>query len=690
MTRDLRPLFLPRSCAVVGASEREGSLPGAVLRNLVRGGFPGAIHPVHPKAATVHGLTAYPDLDALPAVPELAVIGIAPGAAEAAIDTLAERGTRAFVLLTAGFGELGPEGRARELALAGRCRARGAVLMGSNCMGLHTVTPDYRFDASFSRVLPEPGRIALLCQSGSIGEWLMLRFAERGLGLAVFASVGNMADLTVPDFMEGVAANFPQVNQVFLYLETIPEAARLREAAAALRPGTRLIAVRGGTTGSGRRAVGGHTGALAAEPSLAEALMRAVSAEDVPSLTDAVDLMETVDRLGAPRGGRAVVITNAGGPAVLATDELARMGVQLPTLSDDLRRRLAAGLPPAAVTANPVDMLASAGPGAYRDVLAELGRSDEVDVLLPVFMHPIVTDAAEVARVFAAVLPGAPVPAVPCWMAAPEAAATGEILRKAGLPVLTETNRAARALARWTRLPAGPGPAWPEPEPGTAWPRPAPRLPGRDWGDPAVLETFLAADRARPVPSHRGPDRESAARAAAALGLPLALKIERGRDPHKARAGLLALARTEEELRRGLDALAARERDGDRWLVQRLVPRGPEVFAAFLRHPELGPFLGLARGGSAVERGEPPVWLSLPADLPWAASFFDRVGFLRELPEAGADAVRELARGMARLATEAPEVTMAEVNPAVFDPESGFLWLVDARWQAGAGAPPGE
>jgi acyl-CoA synthetase (NDP forming) len=683
MNRDLRPLFFPRSCAVVGASEREGSLPGAVLRNLVRGGFPGEVYPVHPKAASVHERRAYADLDALPAVPELALIGIAPDAAEAAIDVLLERGTRAFVLLTAGFGEIGPEGRAREIALAERCRARGAVLMGSNSMGLHTVTPEYRFDGSFSRVLPDAGRIALLCQSGSIGEWLMLRFAERGLGLALFASVGNMADLAVPEFMEGVAALLPRVDQVFLYLETIPEAARLREAAAALRPGTRLVVVRGGTTDSGRRAVGGHTGALAAEPSLAEALLRAVDAEDVASLSDAVDLMETTDRLGTPRGARAVVITNAGGPAVLATDELARMGVELPSLSPRLRERLASGLPPAAVTANPVDMLASATPEAYRDVLTALSHTDEVDVLLPVFMHPIVTDAARVAEVFAEVLPGAPVPALPCWMAAPEAAATGGMLRAAGLPVLTEPDRAARALARWTRRPPEPGPPWPEAAGGSAWPRSAATLPGGSWGDPAVLETFLAGNRARPVPARRASSRDAATRAARELGLPLALKIERGTDPHKARAGLLVLVRTEDELRRGLDLLAARARDDDRWLVQRLVPHGTEVFAAFLRHPELGPFLGLARGGSAVERGEPPVWLSLPTDLPRAHRFLDRVGFLRELPEEGVDAVHELARGMARLAAEAPDAVVAEVNPAVWERETGTLWIVDARWQTG-------
>ncbi len=689
MKRDLEPLFFPRSVAVVGASERPGSLPGAVLKSLVSGGYAGGLAAVHPRADHVFGIPAHPSLEALDAAPELAVIGVAPEAAERSIHDLLERGTRAFILLTAGFGEIGPEGRAREKALAAACRERGAILVGSNCMGIHTVTGDRRLDASFSRVLPRPGRTAMICQSGSIGEWLMLRFAERGLGLAHFASVGNMADLTVPDFMEGVAALLPGVNQILLYLETVPDAARLREAAAALRPGTRLITVRGGVTGSGRRAVGGHTGAVAAEPLLAEALMAGVDAVDVPTLTDAVDLLEAGDRLGPVRGGRTAVITNAGGPAVLATDELARMGVELPELSAGLRERLAAELPPAAVTGNPVDMLASAGPEAYRHVLATLAGSGEVDALLPVFMHPIVTDAAEVARVFAGVLPGAGVASVPCFMPAPEAAATADILREAGLPVLEEPNRAARALARVLRRPLPPGAAWPPASEDGGWPRPAPRLAGGAWGDPEVLERFLAGESLRPAPCRRTDDEAVARTAAREMGAPLALKIERGSDPHKAKAGLLELVRKAGGLEPALDRLAARAREGDRWLIQRMVPRGTELFAAFLRHPDLGPFVGLARGGSAVERGAPPAWLSLPADAGRAGAFFARVRLLEELggPDSPAGrAARALVTGLARLAAEAPEAAMAEVNPAVWDPDTGALWIVDARWQPRPGA----
>ena len=315
-----------------------------------------------------------------------------------------------------------------------------------------------------------------------------------------------------------------------------------------------------------------------------------------------------------------MVVTNAGGPAVLATDELGRGGVDLPEPSAALQKELAAKLPPAAVTGNPVDLLASAGPDAYAHALGLLAHSPEYDAILPMFMHPIVTDAAEVATEFRDTLAKAPVPALPCFMPAPEAAASLEIIREAALPVLSEPNRAARALARWAQPPTRTGPPWPAAG-GRPWPRPAPVLGRSCWGDPAVLEDQVEGDGVRRPPGSRHGTRAEAERAARERGLPLALKIERGSDPHKRKAGLLALARDEAALDRALDDLDRRFREGDRWLVQRLVPRGVEVFVSFLRHPDLGCFVGLGRGGSAVERGEPPRWLSLPAHAEQAEDF---------------------------------------------------------------------
>ena len=346
------------------------------------------------------------------------------------------------------------------------------------------------------------------------------------------------------------------------------------------------------------------------------------------------------------------------------------------------------------VTGNPVDLLASAGPDAYRHALRLLAESREYDALLPVFMHPIVTDATAVAEAFREVLADAPVPSLPCFMPAPEAADSLQILREAGFAVLTEPNRAAAALARWSRTPSPGGASWPPARVGLpAWPHPAPALGASRWGDPQVLEEYLETGQVRRPEQRRVLDSDGAETATRELGVPLALKIERAEEPHKKKAGLLELVRGPDDLAPALARLRARFHPGDRWLLQRLVPRGPEVFASFLRHPDLGPFVGLGRGGSAVERGEPPKWLSLPAGEKQAAEFFNDVPLLRELGEKGDPAVRAvttLVTALARLAEAAPEVQVAEVNPAVWDPDAGVLWLVDARWQFVAPATAGR
>jgi len=687
MARDLRPLFFPDSVAVIGASSRPGSLAGAVLRNLVEGGYAGSLHPVHPRESRVLGLDAVPEVGALPAAPDLAVIGVPAAQVPATVDALLDRGTRAFLILTAGFGETGADGRAREAALAERCRAAGAVLLGPNCMGIHTALGGRRLDASFSRARPRTGNSVLLSQSGSITEWLLLRMERRGLGAALAASLGNAADLDLADLLEGAARHFPEARTVLVYLETVPEAARLRRAVEALGD-RRLLVLRGGSSAGGTRAVAGHTGALAAEPHLAAALLGGLGATLLDSPTEALDALEVCARLPRPSGTRVVVLTNAGGPAVLATDALHDAGAPLAPLPDAVRRDLAGGLPPAAVTGNPVDLLAPAGAADFTHALDVLRRSRAADALLTVFMHPVVTDAAAVARALAAGLPGQP--GVVAWLAEEDGTGSVEILREAGIPVVPEPVRAARALARWLQAPPRRQP-WPDAGTGMPWPETPPVSGGSGWGPPEILEAFLVSGRIaatgpgrlRLPPARRVGSPEAARAAAAELGYPLVVKIERSDTPHKRDAGLLAWVPEAARLEAALTGLGGRAGDG-RWLLQRAVSGSLELYAGYLRHPLLGPFVSLGLGGTGMESGLPPAWLALPATRATAERF------LRSAPVPGggsgplAEALAALVSRLAALAA-AEEVAMAEVNPALWDPHTETLFPVDCRWQVRSG-----
>jgi acetyltransferase len=427
MSRDLRSLFFPKSVVVVGASRSPGSLGGAVLSNIVEGGFGGAVYAVHPSESEVAGIRAHKDLDSLPEAPELAALAVPPELVEWGIPRLLDRGTRAFVVHTAGFGELDADGREREQALVEMCREHDAVMLGPNCLGFHVSTLDSRLDMSFSRVRPESGGTILLSQSGSITEWLMVEMAERGLGTTLAINPGNMADLELADLLEGALLHFPTAKHILIYLETAPEPARFQSAAATLPDTGRLVILGGGAMGGG--------------------ILAGLGAASVDSGTEALDVLETMDRLGDPRGKRVAVVTNAGGPATLVADELRRAGMEVPPLSSDLVTRLRKGIAPAAITGNPVDLLATAQPEAFRHALHEISSSYEVDALVAVFMHPVMTEGAGLAAVFRETLPGCPRPGLVCWLGTSE-----EIpgLRQSGVAVIPEPTRAAKALAAWS------------------------------------------------------------------------------------------------------------------------------------------------------------------------------------------------------------------------------------------------
>jgi acetyltransferase len=446
--RSLEPLFFPASVTVVGASPRRSSLAGAVLRNLVLGGYRGTLNAVHPAGGHLLGVPVHTTCHDLPAAPEMAVIGVPPRAAETAVRDLLTRGTRAFLVLTAGLGEANGIGRDREDSLAARCREAGAVLLGPNCLGLHVLTSQGRLDATFARDLPIRGDTAVISQSGSIGEWFFSRMAERGLGAALLASVGNEADLDVIDLVEGAVHHLPHLRQLWLYLESPPPPDRLTRALAKLPAACRVFTIRGALTPAGRSAPGARA---LAEGKDGESLTPWPAPGEVASLTEALDLLEVVDRLPAPSGVRVAVVTNAGGPSVLAAAALHAGGLELPSPTKALAHRLAPLLPRGSHPRNPLDLRADAPPELYRNVLQTLGRSGEYDATLVVAMHPVVTDGPIlVDNILEGIAAGPPATVV--WLGGIQATVEEAFLRRAGCPVLPDPSRAGRALAAWASL----------------------------------------------------------------------------------------------------------------------------------------------------------------------------------------------------------------------------------------------
>ena len=671
MNRDLTPLVSPESVAVIGASPRPESLAGAVLRNLIAGGFKGRLAAVHPKATWDGDIVTARGPDELPFVPHLVVWGVPGDVIERDLPRLLDRGSRAHIVLTAGFSESGQDGSARERAIVNQVREQGGVMVGPNCMGLHVARPNQRVDASFCRVRPHPGPAAILVQSGSVGEWLLVGMDARQLGAAIKVSLGNMGDLDAVDFIEAIPRYFPEVRQIFVYLETMPEAARLRSAMANLPAHMQVLALHGGQSDVGARAVLGHTGALAEEPALVDALLRNVGIRPVASLMEVLDTLELLQRMGSCQGRRACVVTNAGGPGILVADALVTSGVTLPEPRAALRESLRTIVSPAASLGNPIDLIASATPAIFEASLRAISNAPDYDVIVPVFMHPITVDASEIATAMERGVGNRRKDTVICWMPGAQSFAARDQLRAKGFAVIEEPLRVGRALGHWASFIAretGP--------PVTATKRPIEdrRLPGHLWGDPEVLEEALA-NRFHTAPRHV----RTVTRPASPEGLhfPLYVKIESPRSPHKVSSGFLLRIKTPNEFNTSVSKLECPP-DG-RWLLQEAVRPGPEIYVGFLRHPRLGAFVGFGPGG-ATPKPSAITWIALPADEQELSRAIEESPVATWLGIHAARALASLVAAMASLEARGPMIKMAEVNPAILD--GAHLWMVDVRWQA--------
>jgi acyl-CoA synthetase (NDP forming) len=673
VTRDLTPLLFPKSVAVVGASPRPDSLAGAVLRNLIDGGFQGPLAAVHPTATWEGGITTARAIDDLPFVPDLVVWGVRGDAIERELPQVLEKGAKAHIVLTAGFSESGSEGSAKERAIVLQVRGKGGVMVGPNCMGLHVAQPKHRLDASFCRVRPEPGPAAIFVQSGSVGEWLLVGMETRQLGATIKVSLGNMGDLDAVDFIEAVPTYFPEVRQIFLYLETMPEAARLRRAMAALPSHVNVLALHGGQSDVGARAVMGHTGALAEEPALVDALLRNLGIRPMASLMETLDALELLQRLNPCSHRRACVVTNAGGPGILVADALVKAGFSLAEPTAALRETLRAVVSPAASLGNPIDLIASATPAIFEASLRAIAQAPDYDVIVPVFMHPVTVDATEIATAIETGVGPRHKDTVVCWMPGPQSFPARDQLRAKGFAVIEEPLRVGRALEHWASFTAR------ETRVRTAATVPQiedRRLPGNLWGDPEVLEEALSNQFHTAPRSVRTATRPTTAEG---LHFPLYVKIETPHTPHKVSAGLISLIETPSNFSSSVSKLDCPP-DG-RWLLQEAVGRGPELYVGFLRHPRLGAFVGFGPGGT-TPKPSAITWIALPADERDLSLAIENSPVATWLGRNAADALTSLVFAMSSLNERGPMIKMAEVNPAIWDAATPCLWLVDIRWQA--------
>jgi acetyl coenzyme A synthetase (ADP forming)-like protein len=520
----LRPFFAPSSVAVVGASRRRESIGGLLFRNIVAGEFEGVAYPVNPAGDAVAGVRGYRTVADLPETPDLAVVCLPARHVLAGVEDALRHGTRAICVISAGFAEIGEEGRKRQEELLALVRAHGGRLVGPNCLGIAVSAP--QLNATFGpRALP-PGPVAFSSQSGALGLALLAKAQERGIGLSAFVSIGNKADVSSNDLLE-YWEDDPDTGLIALYLESFGNPRRFGRIARRVARKKPILAMKSGTTSTGARAASSHTAALAGSEAAVEALFHQTGVIRARTLEELIDAAALFAAQPLPAGRRVAVLTNAGGLGILCADACEAAGLELPALAPETEAALRAVLPAEASVANPVDMLGSATGATYEQVVPIVLADPGVDALIALFVPPVVAGAEEVAAAIGRAAAGANEKPLLTSLIA-----EGELPPTRGLTNFAYPESAARALglaaarAEWLRRPAGSVPAVDGVDTARGRAVIAEALAAGDdiWLRPDQVRELLQAYGLPVVPERVAETADEAAEAAADLGFPVVVK----------------------------------------------------------------------------------------------------------------------------------------------------------------------
>jgi acetate---CoA ligase (ADP-forming) len=700
-------LLAPRSVAVIGASRQAGSIGAAVMHNLVTYGFHGPVYAVNPAATEIEGVRAYPSVLAVPGDVEMAVVTVPAALVAAVARECAQKGVRGLVVISAGFGEAGPEGVALQSELVEICRQSGMRLVGPNCMGVINSASEVSLDATFAPDRPVPGRIGFLSQSGGLGLAVMARAQALGSGLSSFVSVGNKADLSGNDFIQYWEGD-SQTDVIMLYLESFGNPRKFARVARRVSRSKPILAVKGGRTQAGNRATSSHTGALlSASDITVDALFQQAGVIRTDTLAELFDAALLLGSQPFPAGNRVAILTNAGGPAILCADACEANGLVVPALPQAVRKTLAASMPSAGSTGNPVDMLAAANGEDYERAISVLAACEEIDAIIVIFTPPLITKGTEVVRAIhraAATLPRA-IPVLSVFMskqAAPRVIEAGGV-RIPHYPFPEEAARALSLVARYGAWRSAPEETVAEIA-GIDGDRAtgiiaAALASGAGWIEAGAISELLTCYGIPLVESRQSSSPAGAGREARRMGEEIALKAIATGVLHKSDAGAVRLhlkgaSEVERAAKEMSDALEGAGHHVSGFQVQRMVPDGVEMLVGVVQDQHFGPVLACGAGGTATELLKDVAVRITPitpgdADrMVRSLKTFPQLDGYRGAPRADVAALEDVLLRVSALVEAHPEVVEMDLNPLIV--LSAGAVVVDARirLEPGASRPP--
>ena len=695
----------PRSIAVVGASRDRESIGGALYRNILDGGFEGPVFPVNPAAAVVQSVAAYKSVMDCPDPVDLAFIVIPAKYVASAARECAKKGVKALVVISSGFAEIGGDGVRLQDELVAICSESGMRLVGPNCMGIVNTEPGVRLNGQFAPVRSIPGKIGFVSQSGALGYAIIDHANNLGLGMSSFVSVGNKADISSNDLIEYWEED-ENTDLILVHMESFGNPrkfARLATRTARKKP---IVVVKSGRSAAGFRATQSHTGALVAASDVSvDALFKQSGVIRTDSLEEMFDVAAFLATQPAPRGSRVAIITNAGGPGILAADACESFGLSVPEFSEETKEALRGFLLPIAGTKNPVDMTSAATADDYARAMAAVSHDPNVDALIVIFIPPMAVKTEDVAREILRVAGTLErrIPVIATFMAAK--GVTGQLTgTSVTIPAFPFPESAARALSRavqygrWLSEPRGRRVTFPGARKLEAASIVSKALEEkRGWLDPLEVDALLSCYGIPRAKMARAGDPEEAGKAARGFRGEVALKAVAPGLLHKTEVGAVRTGVPRNKVKEAARDMARRlAEEGVReptFLVQEMVSGAVEMFVGVATDADFGPLLACGAGGAVVELIRDVVVRLTPLtdtdahNMVAALKTFPILAGYRGSAPRDVKVLEEIMLRLSELVEDLPEVDELDLNPIMVLEQGKGALVVDARIHVAEAAP---
>ncbi len=710
--KDLDAIFSPKSVAVVGASTTPGKVGHDIFVNILKGGYKGTLYPVNPKAVSVASVRAYPTISDIPDALDLAMIILPPHHAMAAVREAIAKGVKGIVIVSAGFKEIGGEGLEIEKKITALCREANVRLVGPNCLGVINPSSDVRLNASFSTRMPKSGNVSFMSQSGALCTAVLDFAADREFGFSKFVSIGNKADVDEVDLLRYFHED-PNTEVILIYVEELQRGQAFIKAAREITGGDYqpkpILVIKSGRTSAGAQAAASHTGSLAGSEAVYDAIFAQSGIIRVESIDELFDFAtafayKNENALGkmrrkVPLGNRVAIVTNAGGPGIVATDMTVVSGLELAKFSEETIKSLKNHLPVTANFHNPVDVIGDAAQDRYENALAAVIRDEGVDGALVILTPQSMTNAMGTAEAVVRIARRSHKPILCCFMGIIDVSSGVKYLQAHGIPVYPFPENAAKAFgaiyrySRWLNRPEL-----------AAYNFKHDKQCARD-----IIEASLAAGKTylgelegtrllkcydfNVLPTELAKNAADAVRLADEMGYPVVMKIVSSQIIHKSDAGgvkinladAAAVENAFEAIVNNAKAFNA-EAQIDGVLVQKMAPKGQEVILGANRYAQFGHLLMFGSGGILVEVFKDVTFRLAPINRNSARLMVNGIkgsallkGF-RGAPKADIAALEQLLVCLSDLVVDNPEIKELDINPLLVHPEGQGATVADCRF----------